>query len=292
MNPTIDLPALYHAADAGSNSWQRRFLTTIRAEYIILTLLSLRFISENFFQVHVSILALAFLILSGLLIFKVFGRLDQKWYQCRALAESTKTLSWRYAMRAHPFEDAESVEIPRSRFRNRIAETIKQNRFLGEIISPDHAARDQITDEMGRIRALDLHGRKEIYLDQRIDDQRKWYAKKASFNARALQVWFTIGIVIYIAAFMSLFLESLDAEVLAAITDPLIVISTSLIGWIQIKRFSELSASYLLAAHEIGAIQSQALEISSEEALSGFVNDAETAFSREHTQWLARRDNL
>ena len=59
----------------------------------------------------------------------------------------------------------------------------------------------------------------------------------------------------------------------------------------QAKRFSDLAASYALAAHEIGFINEQAGRVGNdEEKFSSFVADAETAFSREHTQWVARRD--
>ena len=58
----------------------------------------------------------------------------------------------------------------------------------------------------------------------------------------------------------------------------------------QAKRYSELAASYALTAHEISLIREQALNPSTEEEFSKFVSDAENAFSREHTQWSARRD--
>ena len=55
------------------------------------------------------------------------------------------------------------------------------------------------------------------------------------------------------------------------------------------ERFSELAASYALAAHEIGIIREQANAVS-EAQFSTFVADTENAFSREHTQWVARKD--
>ena len=65
----------------------------------------------------------------------------------------------------------------------------------------------------------------------------------------------------------------------------------SYLGWIQAKRFSELSASYALAAFEISLIKLQSGSIKTDEDLSRFVGDTENAFSREHTQWVARKDN-
>jgi ribosomal protein S18 len=69
----------------------------------------------------------------------------------------------------------------------------------------------------------------------------------------------------------------------------LLVWLSFIVGWTQIKRFAELSISYSLAAYEIGIVKTKANEVSDEETLSEFVNDAEQAFSREHTQWTARK---
>ncbi|EKA6789224.1 SLATT domain-containing protein, partial [Salmonella enterica] len=65
--------------------------------------------------------------------------------------------------------------------------------------------------------------------------------------------------------------------------------AASIVGWVQIKKYNELAVSYFLTAHEIGDIKEQFNYISSENDFLEFVNNAEKAFSREHTQWLARR---
>ena len=72
--------------------------------------------------------------------------------------------------------------------------------------------------------------------------------------------------------------------------DVTIALAAGVLSWIQAKRFTELSASYALTAHEIGFINEKSATIQSEEDFSKFVGDAENAFSREHTQWAARRD--
>lgn len=49
--------------------------------------------------------------------------------------------------------------------------------------------------------------------------------------------------------------------------------------------------SYGLASQELGMIAEQVEYISDPEELSAFILDAENAISREHTLWIARRDN-
>lgn len=73
-------------------------------------------------------------------------------------------------------------------------------------------------------------------------------------------------------------------------TNVLIAIAVCILTWMQAKRFTELSASYTLTAHEITLIRGQADELSNDDHLSTFVGDAENALSPEHTQWEARKD--
>jgi uncharacterized membrane protein YjjB (DUF3815 family) len=73
-------------------------------------------------------------------------------------------------------------------------------------------------------------------------------------------------------------------------TDIFVAAAGSLLTWMQAKRFNELAASYSLAAYVISLISEQAMLPDSPHAFSVFVGDAENAFSREHTQWVARKD--
>jgi hypothetical protein len=66
----------------------------------------------------------------------------------------------------------------------------------------------------------------------------------------------------------------------------------SLLAWMQVKQYQELSQSYAIAAHELGLISVLAEHGQSEVDFSAFVADAETAMSREHTLWAARRDRI
>ena len=75
-------------------------------------------------------------------------------------------------------------------------------------------------------------------------------------------------------------------------TSAILVLITSSIRWLQIKRHGELAASYQLTAHEIGSLIQMRGDVDTEESPSEYVNKAEFAFSREHTQWAARSSTL
>jgi hypothetical protein len=65
--------------------------------------------------------------------------------------------------------------------------------------------------------------------------------------------------------------------------------ASAVLSWTQAKKHKELSASFSLATHEITLIKGESVSVKSEKDLSQFVVNSETAFSREHTQWVARK---
>ena len=178
-------PALFRSADTAANNKQKLYLALLRAEYATLLLASILssslFSDPSFFLLYVVI----FLASLTLLLLRTMLKPEQDWYRCRALAESVKTLSWRYMMRASPFVDEPHVRDPINEFTHNLNQLIDDNRSTVEKIATTWSADDQITDDMNRIRKLDLKHRKDLYDDQRIQEQRNWYANKASINRRS-----------------------------------------------------------------------------------------------------------
>jgi hypothetical protein len=130
----------------------------------------------------------------------------------------------------------------------------------------------------------------DFYRDHRIDEQRTWYAKKSGYNKRQSQVWFSILIACQAIAVTLVILRVAQPEWGYLPTEVFVVAAGSALTWIQVKRFRELSSAYGLTAHEIGIIRGELDSVKDEESFSQFVIDSESAFSREHTQWLARKD--
>ena len=285
---SFEYPALYHSADLAAVNSQRRFLWNIRIEYFLLFLVSVIGIIRHSFGFSTPLISLLLLALGALFLFRILTKSDQSWYSFRALAESVKTSTWRFSMRSHPFEDAISIEIPRALFQDFLQDILAVNRHMAGNLSPVDA--DQVTKSMIELRNLKIRNRLAYYLKHRIDNQKEWYTRKSKFNKRALRRWVILTCIIYVIAFLSVNGYLPDSYASASLFDPLIVLITSLIGWLQIKRHGELMATYNLTAHEIGIVGAKAEDVKTEDDLSVFVNEAELAFSREHTQWVARRD--
>jgi len=282
-------PALFRSADDASNKKQKAYLRLIGAEYVVLLIASV--LSDSAFKGSTFYLLYAFIfVVSGvLLLTRDFWKLQEDWYRCRALAESVKTLTWRYMMRASPFADGSPPQNARAEFRNHLYRTFDSNRATAEKIDPNWSADDQITGEMDRIRTFSLDERKKYYTAHRLNDQRTWYMRKAGENNRSARNWLIATVVAYALAFVLVLarIRFPDWEFWAI--GPIIVFASSVIGWMQVKKFSELAAAYTVTAHEIGLIQPKLDAVDSASDFSDFINDAELAYSREHTLWIARQ---
>ncbi len=286
-----DYPALFRSADEGSNRNQRLYLRLIRIEYGLLfvaAVFSMKlFAGATFYLIY----ACVFLVTLAVLLCRALLKPEQDWYRCRALAESVKTLTWRYMMGAKPFSAAIGLQEAHEEFRRHLERTFKQNRSSAEKMVTEWSDADQITEEMDRVRGLSLADKKKIYASGRVKEQRTWYTNIASANKKAAQWWLGLGIASYaIAALLTLSRIEFPNFHPWPI-EPVIVLASSVIGWTHIKKFNELKAAYTVAAHEIGLIKPRLEDITNNTEFSACVNDAELAFSREHTMWIARQSN-
>jgi len=282
-----DFPSLYLSADDLSLRSQQKFFRALRVHLITLVIAAILSVIS---VPHWSIAAAQLLALLGALVCSIYlfaTRPDRFWYAGRAVAESIKTITWRYVCRAEPFQNDDASA--RNDFHQKLKQIIEQNREVCRSLT-EHLDGVQFTPMMEQMRASTLEERRAAYADNRIKDQLTWYAKKAAFNRRMSQhfFWALIG-VNSIAVFCAV-LRMVWVDQPFWPTDVFVAIAASILSWMQAKRFSEQAASYSLAAHEIGLIKEQSLLPDTPDKFSLFVGDAENAFSREHTQWVARKD--
>lgn len=281
-----DFPALYRSADALSKQQQAVFLISLGSHLLFLviaTALSVFYVASPAVAYTQAVCLLFTVFLS---IFIGYQKPDRIWYNARAVAESVKTLTWRYMMRAEPFQAAD--ETPLRDFQRKLREVLEQNQHALGFLSANLADR-QITEATRVLRETPFEERKRIYVKNRIEEQCNWYARKASFNRKRARIFFCALVLSNVVALSLSMYRIIEPATQFFPTDIFVALSASLLTWIQGKRYSELAASYALAAHEIGIIRDQAVHVS-ESQFSVFVADTENAFSREHTQWVARKD--
>lgn len=282
-----DFPALYRSADDASLAAQSNFFRWLKIHLIALVVAAVFSMinSSNMWATSSQFVVLLFAL--GCSVYLFAFKPDRLWYLGRAVAESVKTITWRYACRAEPFEiDDTSADVM---FLSKVKAVFDQNREFAKRLefNPEH---QQITAKMRFIRQESLDERKRYYTSERILDQLDWYTRKSKLNRRLSRgyFWCLVGVnsLAVILAGIRIAYPTLSVWP----TDVFIAISAGILTWMQARRYSELASSYELAAYEISLIRDRVESSSTEHAFSIFVGDAENAFSREHTQWVARRD--
>ena len=286
-----DLPGLYQTSDNASIKEQKKYFNGI-AWYIILLIMAALFtyvsdgLNSSFFNI---LSAFLFFLSLSIMIWLRVSKPDNIWYNGRAVAESVKTRSWRWMMRAEPYIDYENIDIMRKHFINDLKTILKQNESLIGKFGLSISIEEPISDKMNDIRGLSLADRFEVYRKVRITNQALWYSKKTKVNKEQAKNWFYTTITLHCIAIFLLLYNIMAPQIKLPI-EVIALGASSVLTWLQAKKHNELSSSYSLAAHEIVLLKSEVIRIKTEEEFSEYIMNCENAFSREHTQWFARKN--
>lgn len=303
MTPS-SFPALYQAADTASKSAQNYYVRLFRATLVLLlvgALLGAVSIKsgrwQEFSSIGAAVLLAASLALNSAL--KLLAP-EKTWFGGRAVAESVKSVAWRYMVGGDPFRIDLDPTVAISKFSDELKAILKERRSLSAKFT-DPANALQITPEMEEQRRKSTDERLALYLRERVQNQRTWYSSKAKEANRSNLTWFWISTGGQTAALISaiMMVRVIDAPV--KLTGFFSAAASSAMAWLQMKRYQDLAQAYSLAAHELGLIELEAekvrvvirsmgVQIHAEEQLASFIANAENAISREHTMWVARRD--
>lgn len=283
-----ELPGLYQSADQASLDAQENYFKGLRWYLILLICAAFVAYARPCDIVGALLSAGLFLVTLIILIFIRVKRPDDTWYNGRAVAESVKTRTWRWMMRAEPYEDCDNVEIASKQFISDLKTILEQNKSLSHSLQSTRAVENPISNSMKTIRGFPVAERLSVYVDQRVQNQIEWYWKKSRFNKCRAQQWFWVSVILHSAAIAMLLYRIKDPT----LSLPIEVIATAAgaaLTWLQAKKHNELNSAYALTAHEIALIKGESDSVHSEEQLSEYVVNSEMAFSREHTQWVARK---
>lgn len=283
-----DFPALYKSADSASLKAQSAYFNALKCYLMLLIIAALVSFSYPA-DVYAAIASASlFLITLGILIWLKVKKPEDTWYNGRAVAESVKTRTWRWMMKAEPYESDGPNEQVKKEFLNDLKEILNQNRSLARELEWTPDLGGAISGAMIDVRSLPWEKRLEVYVSERIDNQSHWYSTKSQLNKRLSKQWFVVSIVLHSLAILLLLYRikepsaSLPIEVVATA-------ASAVLTWVQAKKHNELNSSYALAAHEIVLIKAESVSVTEENHLSEFIINSESAFSREHTQWVARK---
>ncbi|HEV7648061.1 MAG TPA: DUF4231 domain-containing protein [Actinophytocola sp.] len=287
--PESDLPGLFDAADKASLAGQRDYVRTVRLRLVLTVFVA----ATGIVTWHVgdrgvdlaaigTALGLAVITLTELSLRS--SRPEERWYDGRALAESAKSLAWRYSVGGVPFARQTDDHATKQRFVDQLSRLLKE----APTTSIKPAQRPAISSAMEELRAGDLASRKAAYLRFRIIDQQEWYGHKASHNEKRASRWRMTLLIIEVvglvaalakaAGYVNIDLAGVSAAVIAAGT-----------AWMNLRQHTTLARAYTFAANEL-AIARDRLELATDEdAWAAEVADSEEAVSREHKMWRASR---
>ncbi|MES9541516.1 DUF4231 domain-containing protein [Actinomadura sp. NPDC000600] len=289
--PDSAFPALYRSADRLSLQGQRAFLRATKTRLVLAVVaavsaaFSLR-IGGGPVDVMAIAGAVAFAAVACLELYLAFRRPEAQWYDGRAVAESAKTLAWRYAVGASPFRigAASAEEDVRAYYRDQLAE------LLHDAPSTSIAATTEaaVSEQLQAMRSRPFHERREAYLAGRIEDQRNWYASKSEYNRRRAGLWRIVLVTAEGSGILTAVLRAFDvfSVDLAGICAALV---GSAAAWLAVKQHASLERAYAFAANELAITHSRLSDVQEEAVWAAEVADAEEAISREHTMWRASR---
>ncbi|MFF4038962.1 DUF4231 domain-containing protein [Streptomyces sp. NPDC001816] len=290
-----DLPGIFKSADGISKKSQREYLrwTRGRLQLAVLAAIAGIFTASSKDGTWVEKVSATFALVSftAALLLEVHllrDRPEERWYHGRALAESAKTLAWRYMAVADPFPSSLPPDRAEEVLLARIQDLFRES---SASLAGLTVGASQVTPKMRRVRGADLASRRRFYLESRVLDQQAWYEKKAKENEQKSQRWRLalvsceiVGVIVTVATLLDVSNVDAGGAVAAAIAAGG--------AWLEVKQFDNLASAYSLTAAELSFVQATGGNITDEDKWSDYVVSAEQAISREHTMWLARRVGL
>lgn len=286
-------PNYFAAGDNASKKAQFWYIRLFGLDLLLMVLSAI--ISVYNYQTDESktiIYIISGILLLGAMLISIFLKVrkyEDIWYRGRALAESCKTLTWRFIMASEYFENHISDEEADRRFIQRIREINDEFSDLNNVLSSKQLSSPIITDEMKRIRNLSLNEKKKYYLYNRIQNQIDWYSSKADDSKLKYDIWFFAIIILQFLALISIgFLVKFPSSNFNFV-GVFSTIAASGFSWLQVKKYQENKEAYTTANSELNLIKAEGNRDLSDNEFSEYVLDSENAMSREHTMWLAQK---
>jgi hypothetical protein len=212
---------------------------------------------------------------------------ERTWYEGRAAAESVKTLSWRYAVGGEPFNvDGGPEQAVADLFLARLRGLFDVVKDL-DLVHPT-SSDQQITQQMRDTRASSLPDRKAAYELGRVADQQDWYGRKANWNRNRASRWTEAMLAVEVVGVICGILKAVGSIEGDLLTFSCVIVAT-IMAWLQAKQYRTIATAYTVTALELASVRSKIADQKTEGEWAKFVNDAEEAFSREHTLWKASR---
>jgi hypothetical protein len=296
-----ELPALYQACDGLSVESQKMHFRWYRVSLLVLfaaaIVAALGEIAEPILEVpsaapraattldlvqKIAAAVAAIFMVVGLFVTNVIQskRKAETWYDSRAIAESAKSMAWKFMMKAAPYRQANAEDVFRADLEKLLSE-VPSTDLVG--MAPSDS---QIPAKMTAVRNSLFAVRLNVYRRDRIADQLAYYQRRSRQHAGSAQRWFVVMLAADLAALV-IAIVAVSWLPAGGIVGLATTAAACCLAWTQLGQFSQLAHSYAFTSHEIGLLTA---DVNDDNDLARFVSDCEAAFSREHTMWRARRE--
>lgn len=287
-------PAMYRCADDASSSGQKWYFRWVTVDLSLLfsgaLVGSIGLTDPESKQVANTIAAIIFFGAVGVTILLATRRWERIWYAGRAVAESAKSLTWKFVCAADPFPSSMSYQDALELFTTSLRELLNEHKHLAPLLAGPDATGHQVTSYMEGLRNAAIGVKRDVYLSQRVAEQQAWYSQKSADNRNKRNTWFVLLIVFQVAAGSAAVLVAVYPTFPWQASTVFSALASATVAWGAMKRYQELAQAYGLTAQELSLIAARGPHVGTEVELARFVNDAETAISREHAMWVARRE--
>jgi hypothetical protein len=290
--PAAGMPQLFQAADTASLEAQASYIGGTRTRLVVLGAAAILGIFTWRVGVgHINVFGVAgvaaFVIATVVEVHTWKSRPDKGWYDGRAVAESAKTLAWKFAVGAQPFPIEMNLPDARRALLDRL-QSVREE-FPGLELMP--ATAPAISDWMLEQRGSSLADRRKTYLAARIDDQKNWYSAKAALSKRRSKQWRSALVACEIAGAVTSLIAALE-ESMAPLSPALAAVIVAMVAWTETKQFDFNARAYSAAVNDLVNAEEKLKLADDEPSWAKEVDDAEEAISREHVVWWATRSRI
>lgn len=277
----------YDRYDAASCTIQAIYFRATKIELGSLVIAGLiaaapTFISTN----HATWLAIAFAIAMasalGSRVLQQVKRWKSGWYNSRSSAESLKTQSWLYMMKAGAYSQSNARVI----FGKALANILKnETNDKGVPASASPAAPQAISSYMETVRRLTERQRYDIYMKHRFHDQLVYFQRRAGEHESEARRFSIYAAILEIIA-LTLGAYFIYANSFNSLVGALITIAAAFGAWIHIRNGERIAHSYRVISQDLTILNTKFGKITSSSDFFDFVEQTENALAREHAQWV------
>jgi len=288
-----DYPLLFQESDAKARKAQKNYFRLVLLKILLLIIValitSINWTGQSVFRTPVAIV-LAMTIVFSITLTAIMNirHSDENWLFSRKMAEEIKTAAWKYMMKVGDYQGSLPDKEAEKIFLKNVDEIMHNNSKACAQLNLAATNVSQITEHMKKIRKSNLKNRMTYYFQERIHDQRCWYANKAKWNRGREVKWFTITWLLELVAVSIAVVNIVLVDMVVQPVSAVLAAGGGVLSWVNARSYREPAESYGIISNELALLEERARNVVDEEELIEIVKEVESLIMKEHHIWLSR----